>query len=1189
MALQSIINKKVIFIVLGVFATCLLVWFLGPLFSFANVAPLETTASRLVCIAVIAVVSIATVYWRYRKRKKQNQSLVDSLVGQNNPLERNLSLDAEVETLRDNLDTALETIKNSSFSSASSGSYLYELPWYMIIGPPGSGKTTLLENSDLKFPLTMENGKHSMGGVGGTRNCDWWFTEKAVLLDTAGRYTTQDSDQETDQGAWLGFLKLLKSKRPFRPINGVLVALSVKELVLSSETELNNLSLNIKHRLNELQENLGIVPPVYLLITKCDLLDGFNEFFSDLTASQRSQVWGITLPYGSIDSDDALLQFSQTELDKLVIRVNDQLLAKLHSERSTQRREKIYIFPQQLNEFQSKLLSFVNETFAFSRYRDQLQLRGVYLSSATQVGSPIDRVSRSIFSSFGFSVPKLAESSIAGKGFFINGLLNDLIFKESGLVGLDKKAEKKRIYLNKGVTVLCILMALIALSYLLLSNNVNENYISRSNEFFDTSVTESSILNQSKADLTTALPTLNAISEGIMLDNQFVGSEQLLLNSPLSQTLKISNYATNKYHILLKESLLPRLMNRLERQMHTSSRQPEQLYEILKVYLMIDNDDHYNSEEIIRWFNFDINRNLPDSVTLESRKQLLRHISALFQERPTPLPYPANSRLIKQARSIITQTPLAQRIYGRIKSTSLRNDNSFNIAVASGDQASLVFSRHSSKPLNEGISSFFTYKGYQEIFLQSISGVSGRLSSEQWVLGKSTDIRQTPENSTTLDSVHRLYLEEFTKQWDHYLSDLELKSFSSVGEALEIIDILTASDSPLERLITKVAFEVDLVKSPQEQNSSSEQQTEASTTQLEALFSTDSSIKDKSAAKSDPALFVSKHFLPIIKLAKGASEQSTERGSLSETLSQLDNLYTHLEPLALSTPNGASATQSSPLKLELQRIQNKSRRQPALMKSVLTSLTANVSDTLGTGLCSNLNAIWQNEIVPFYRQTISNRYPLNKNAIYDVAIDDFTRFYGPGGLLDRFYDQHLSAYVVKSGKQYSWQTQGSQPSCISEFALKQLSYAEYIRNSFFPNNSVTPNIVLRLTPTSVSPSIQSLSLSVGNQALNYTNGSSKRSLNSQWPGINGSSANVELLATNSADGEPYRLTIDGTWALFKFLDKGDLRQVGKSKTKFKVFYPIAGGRVQFEVDASSSINPFRNKILQAFQCPLKLN
>ncbi len=80
--------------------------------------------------------------------------------------------------------------------------YVYQLPWYIMIGPPGSGKTTALLNSGLKFPLADTLGQEPLRGVGGTRNCDWWFTEDAILLDTAGRYTTQDSDPELDRQGW---------------------------------------------------------------------------------------------------------------------------------------------------------------------------------------------------------------------------------------------------------------------------------------------------------------------------------------------------------------------------------------------------------------------------------------------------------------------------------------------------------------------------------------------------------------------------------------------------------------------------------------------------------------------------------------------------------------------------------------------------------------------------------------------------------------------------------------------------------------------------------------------------------------------------------------------------------------------------------------------------------------------------
>ena len=122
--------------------------------------------------------------------------------------------------VRQRFEKALLTLRRARFGAGGgvlagwkaklNGRYLYELPWYLIIGAPGSGKTTALRHSGLKFPLADVAGEDAIRGVGGTRNCDWWFTDQAVLIDTAGRFTTQDSDRENDRSTWSGFLAMLK-------------------------------------------------------------------------------------------------------------------------------------------------------------------------------------------------------------------------------------------------------------------------------------------------------------------------------------------------------------------------------------------------------------------------------------------------------------------------------------------------------------------------------------------------------------------------------------------------------------------------------------------------------------------------------------------------------------------------------------------------------------------------------------------------------------------------------------------------------------------------------------------------------------------------------------------------------------------------------------------------------------------
>ena len=185
---------------------------------------------------------------------------------------------AEIATLSREFQEAVATLKTSKLGRGRAGA-LYALPWYVIIGPPGAGKSTALRNSGLTFPR-LGGRQASIRGIGGTRNCEWWLTNEAVILDTAGRYTTDDEDRDE----WLAFLDMLRRHRSSRPVNGVLVAISIAEVGLASDDALDVLAARVRERLDEVVGRLGVLVPVYVLFTKCDLLPGFVETFGDPSA-----------------------------------------------------------------------------------------------------------------------------------------------------------------------------------------------------------------------------------------------------------------------------------------------------------------------------------------------------------------------------------------------------------------------------------------------------------------------------------------------------------------------------------------------------------------------------------------------------------------------------------------------------------------------------------------------------------------------------------------------------------------------------------------------------------------------------------------------------------------------------------------------------------------------------------------
>ena len=170
--------------IIGFLCLALLIWFGGPLVAIAGYEPLATAASRIILLLVIVIIFGAIHFSRQLKSKKQSEKMVDSLINgeDDNSASGDDSAKGEITVLQNKMTQALDILKNTKLTKNKS---IYELPWYIMIGPPGSGKTTAIQHSGLEYPLKEKMGVDMIEGVGGTRHCDWWFTNKAVLIDTS--------------------------------------------------------------------------------------------------------------------------------------------------------------------------------------------------------------------------------------------------------------------------------------------------------------------------------------------------------------------------------------------------------------------------------------------------------------------------------------------------------------------------------------------------------------------------------------------------------------------------------------------------------------------------------------------------------------------------------------------------------------------------------------------------------------------------------------------------------------------------------------------------------------------------------------------------------------------------------------------------------------------------------------------
>ncbi|HCW16435.1 MAG TPA: type VI secretion system membrane subunit TssM, partial [Achromobacter sp.] len=270
----------------------------------------------------------------------------------------------------------------------------------------------------------------------------------AVLLDTAGRYTTHESDPTGDEQEWRGFLGLLTKYRGRQPINGAMLTVSVEDLLSASDAERAQHAAVLRRRLQELREQLGIAFPVYVLVTKTDLLSGFEEYFASFSRDELAQVWGFTLPYARAQEPGFdLYEAFHEEYALLQRRLDDALPEVVAAEEDPSRRALAYMLPQQFAGLQAILGHFLSDVFATSKFEARVIPRGVYFTSGTQGGETFDQVTghlKRYLRIEGAAAPASGVPGEAeGRSYFLKNLLRDVIFREAGLAGRNLRWERR--------------------------------------------------------------------------------------------------------------------------------------------------------------------------------------------------------------------------------------------------------------------------------------------------------------------------------------------------------------------------------------------------------------------------------------------------------------------------------------------------------------------------------------------------------------------------------------------------------------------------------------------------------------------------------------------------------------------------------------------------------------------------
>jgi type VI secretion system protein ImpL len=1167
--LAALLNRWVI-AALGLVALALVIWFLGPLLGFGDSRPLTSPTVRIIVILALALAWLVYELIKVLRSQRASRELADGIARQEATVRTpDAQGGEEVGRLRAQFDEALGLLRKTRGERGRVN--LYELPWYVIVGPPGSGKTTALVNSGLQFPLAERFGNRALRGIGGTRNCDWWFTDDAILLDTAGRYVTQDSDVSADSAEWQSFLDLLKKHRRRRPINGVLVSVSISDVLQMAPQERGHQVSAIRQRIQELYQRLGIRVPIYVVITKCDLLAGFVEFFEDLSREQREQVWGMTFDL----SDEGPARFD-AEFDRLIGRLNERVIERVDHDRDLTRRSLIYDFPAQLANVKPLLSSFLDEVFRGSRYEVAPLVRGVYFTSGTQEGSPIDRLMGTVSRNFGINIEALPAFRGEGRSYFVTRLFKDVIFREAELAGTDRRLERRLALARAGVAAGALVVAGLAMFGWAVSYFNNGSLIEATGEAVAQSAEALARVTPATADIEHLLPALNQVRGLPGGYASLEASVPLTMGLGLYQGEKLGGQALLTYRRLLIEQFLPLLMTDLEDQLRRGGDSTDYRYEALKRYLMLDSRGHYDAAAIVGWFRAVWTADYARHLTAAQLADLHGHVDALFETRPEPLPIALDDELIARTRADLLRIPLEERAYARIKRAPTSDLPGFSIASAAGEEAAIVFVRKSGRALRDTTPAMFTRDGYQNIFLPESARVSTRLLEESWVLGN--DAGAVADMAVVTERVRDLYFEDYVRTYEELLLDLELAPFGSPQAASRILRILSSEDSPLQKLVAAVKAETQLedagaaAAAGRLAEGVAEQQQE-----LTAVLGRTSAGAAVNRAAQRLSL-VQNRFRGLQDLVGDDGA-----GPLDRILEILRELYEFMSLVVRQgdalPPHVAEGGEAS-----ISRLEAESAGKPPFLENMMTSAASQTSRVAFGGVSNYLNEEWRTKGAGFCRDAIAGRYPISRGSEREIQLQDFAEFFGPGGIMQGFFDTYLTDYVDTSGNPWRVKESRSGAFNLNEDALRQFERARRIREVFFKGD-MGPAVSFELTPIRMDPALSEFSLELGGKRILYRSGPRFPEL-MDWPGAQGSSLVRIQMAPAGPSGQS-TLEARGPWAWFRVLDQASIRAADEPE-KFRVDFSIEGRVASYELAARSAYNPFALQELSQFQCPRSL-
>lgn len=1102
-----------------VLSIALLVWFFGPLLAVDDHRFWQSATARLLTVSGLFLLwglAMVVVDARRSARRKQPEHQARH--------QRQDLVNDEQTQVRWRFKEALQTLKTSRRYGERGERWRSELPWYLLIGQHGSGKTRLLAASGLQFPLDRVEGAPPSA----TAFCEWYFADEAVLVETPGRYLTQP-DPAVDAAGWSTLLGLLRSRRRARPLNGVVVTLSVETLLGSNEHDLEFHARQVHSRLHDIQQMLHVDVPVYLVLTQADRLAGFAEFFDAQQGDSLEDVLGASLAPGAGGSETAQVREA---FETLLQRLGAELIPRLHHERSVERRGRMLDFPRQAARIGDRLCLFVESAFGANRSQRINGLRGFYLTCA-KAGDV--------------------------RPHFVQGLFSRVIFAEAGLAGLHAP-ERRRLRRRQGLLALAATLVIGTAGFLWWN----------SYSFNHERLLQLQVLSKPQPPAEPGSDALLALLP--LLDNRLAATRVFAPEAEARWVDRAGLYQgeetraplADAYSQALRHQLLPQVAALLEAQVRADLGERERLLETLRAYLMLNLRDRRDTTWLAEHLAGLWSARFAADTSAQNR--LNTHLTQLLEQ---PFAAPLNDALVAQARQVLRGESLAQVIYRTLREQA-RSLEPYRLADGE------VFAR-----LEPPIPAFYTKK-YLQYFEKQGPRLVNAIAQDNWVLGEGTDLSAMDLRRLMLELEQR-YFSEYAEVWSQALGRIRLQQTDSLGQGTRRLAGLTSAESALVRLLQQVRENTRLVPVFERLEAAGEQ-----AGGLVAAASSALSSQLPGQAVPDAARrALQRRFEPLHQLL---DEEHNPGAELTHALRLLDELHLQLLALERESPPEQAAFRMVKQRMDgqqplLSNLRNVAARLPSPLKGWFEQVTDDTWSQLLDGAYTHVNQRYQSEVYGMYAKAIQRRYPFEAHAASDVALGDFQEFFKPRGAMARFYESYLKPFVSVEGNRYRLRGLDGRSLPMSRSLLEQLNKAQIIRQGFFTEDQGEWAVRFTLAPYSLDQAVSRAILQVGDQELEYRHGPIVP-MAFQWPSETGNGRS-SLVLERGAERPLGIEKNNGDWSLFRLFDLMQ-SEPASGRDAYLLKAELAGLRANYLLTSQRNPSPFQMATWRTFRLPEQL-